>query len=127
MFAVDGKGLTDSSLEIYMTSVCWTYHTFYNNFGMKHTFAKYLKGCCRMSSDEKFSFKYLIERYHQNCQSILAAVSMNELSCPVTIVLIEPHMMYFAKMPSLNHFWQYLSLVTIVSVKTYINVRAVAL
>ena len=51
---------------------------------------------------------------------------MNELICPVTIVLIEPHMMYFAKMPSLNHFWQYLSLVTIVFVKTYINVQAIA-
>ena len=57
MYAVDGKGLTNSCQE---TSVCWTYYNFYDNFGMKHKFAKYLKGCCRMSSDEKFSFKYFL-------------------------------------------------------------------
>ena len=39
--------LTLSCLEIYATSVVWTCHTFENNFGMKHKFAKYLKESCR--------------------------------------------------------------------------------
>ena len=35
-------GLTRSCLEMNLTSVVWTYHTFENNFGLKHKFAKYL-------------------------------------------------------------------------------------
>ena len=49
--------LTHSCLEIYFSSVFWTYQTFGNNFGMKHEFAKYLKKSCRYSSNEQFSFK----------------------------------------------------------------------
>ena len=53
--------LTHSCLKIYLTSVVWTFHTFEDNFEMKHKFAKYLKESCRLSSDEQFSFKYFLE------------------------------------------------------------------
>ena len=36
-------GLTHAYLEIYLTSVVWTCHTFENNFGMEHKLPKYLK------------------------------------------------------------------------------------
>ena len=39
--------LTHSCLEIYLTSVVWTCHTFENNFGVQYKFAKYLKEGCR--------------------------------------------------------------------------------
>ena len=53
-------GLTHSYLEIYLTSIVWTRQTFENNFGMKHKFARYLKGSYRQSSDEHFFFKYFL-------------------------------------------------------------------
>ena len=52
--------LTNSYLEIYLTSIVWTRQTFENNFGMKHKFARYLKGSYRQSSDEHFFFKYFL-------------------------------------------------------------------
>ena len=51
--------LTHSCLEIYLTNVVWTCHTFKNNFGMEHEFAKYSEESCIKSSEEQFSFKYL--------------------------------------------------------------------
>ena len=53
---------------------------------MKHKFAKYFKKACRYSSDEQFSFKYflnkllLLDRYHQNCQVVLAVAGNNGLN-----------------------------------------------
>ena len=41
------NGLTHPWLDVYLTSVVWTYQTFENNFGMKHKFAKYFKKNCR--------------------------------------------------------------------------------
>ena len=74
-----------SCLEIYLTSVVWTYHTFENNFRMEHEITKCLRESCRWSSDEQFSSKIfwillLLERYRQNCQTVLAVTGMNGLN-----------------------------------------------
>ena len=39
--------ITHLCLEIYLTSVVRTCHTYENNFGTKHKLAKYLKESCR--------------------------------------------------------------------------------
>ena len=52
------EGLTHSCLEIHLTGVVWTCHSFENNFGIIHEFAIYLKE--NYSSDEKFSFKLFL-------------------------------------------------------------------
>ena len=73
--------MTHSCLEIYLTSVVWTRHTFENNFGMKHQFAKYLKESCRVLMNNSLSniFEILcfFERYHL---ASLAATSKNGLN-----------------------------------------------
>ena len=38
--------------------IVWTCHTFEDNFGMKHTFEKYLKESCRYGSDKQLSIKH---------------------------------------------------------------------
>ena len=53
--------LTHSCLEIYLTSVVWTYHTFVNNFTIKYELEKYLKESCLLVSDSPFSFKYFLK------------------------------------------------------------------
>ena len=55
------NGSTNWCPKIYLTSVICTYHTIENNFGMKHRLAKYSKESCIWSSDEQFSFKYLLD------------------------------------------------------------------
>ena len=48
-------------LEIFWTSVVWTYDTvdtFQNNFGINHKFSKYLKESCGLDFNQHFSFKY---------------------------------------------------------------------
>ena len=52
--------ITHSCLEINLTSVVWTCHTFENIFGIKHKFTKYFKESCRWSSNKQFSFKYFL-------------------------------------------------------------------
>ena len=47
-------------LDLFLTFVVWTCHSFENYFVMKHKFSKYLKEGCRSSSDERFSFKYFL-------------------------------------------------------------------
>ena len=46
-----------SCVEISLTSVVWTCHTFKHNLEVGHKFAKYLKERCRQSSEEYFSIK----------------------------------------------------------------------
>ena len=45
--------------------VCYS-HNFENNFEIKHKFTNYLKGCCCLTSDEHFSFKYFQENAFLN-------------------------------------------------------------
>ena len=52
------NGLTHMCLEILLTSVVWTHHTFENNFRVRHKFLKYLEEICRMGSEERLSIKY---------------------------------------------------------------------
>ena len=68
-----------SCLEIYLTSVVWTCHTFENNFGTNPKFPNYFKESCRYSSNEQLSFRYFVnialvrERYYQNSPAVLTA------------------------------------------------------
>ena len=39
-------------------NVVWTFHTFENNFIMKHLFKKYLKRSCGLGCDQHFFLKY---------------------------------------------------------------------
>ena len=73
---------THSCLEIYLTSVVWTCHTFENNFGMKHKFAKYyLEENCRCPMNTYpwniFHMVLLLEIFHENCQAVFTASGMN--------------------------------------------------
>ena len=53
--------LTLSCLEMFLTSVVWTFHTYENNLGVDHTFTKYLKESCVFDFDQRFSFKFFLK------------------------------------------------------------------
>ena len=53
-------GMRRAGKLVSLTSVVWNYHTFENNFGIKHTVEKYLKESCRLNTDEQLSFKYFL-------------------------------------------------------------------
>ena len=74
---------THSSMEIYLTRIVWTCVTFKDNFGMKHIFENYLKESWRLSSDEQFPIKYILniafikEIPLKKSPAVLAATDMN--------------------------------------------------
>ena len=53
--------LTYPCLEIYLTSVVWTFDTFQNNSDINHKFTKYLKKNCGLDLDQHFSIKYFLK------------------------------------------------------------------
>ena len=74
--------LTHSCRQIYLTSDVWTCHTFENNFGMKHKFAKYFKRCkflMKFFISKIFQKLLLLEKYHKDFQTVSAATGMNGL------------------------------------------------
>ena len=48
------KGLSHSSLEIFLTNVVWTLDTFEYIIGMNYKFLKYLKDNCVLDFDKHF-------------------------------------------------------------------------
>ena len=53
--------LTLSCLEIFLTSVVWTFDIFENYIGIYYKFTRHLKESCSKCFDQHFSFKYFIK------------------------------------------------------------------